>query len=140
MNFEINPILEKDSIFITDLKLCQLRLINNSAFPWVILIPRLFNIKEITDLNRPDYNQLNSEILLVAKIIQSEYNPDKLNIATIGNMVTQMHVHIVARYKDDELYPKTVWGHKPKQYESSAALKIIKKIKENKNIKDHKND
>ena len=101
MTFILDKTLEQDSTLITELKLCQVRLINNADFPWLILVPKLPGIAEITDLCNSEYNLLNQEIRLVAKALQSATTPDKLNIATIGNMVTQMHVHIIARYKSD---------------------------------------
>ena len=103
MTFKLDKTLEKDSRLITDLKLCQVRLINNSDFSWVILVPRLNDIIEITDLSDVDYNLLNAEIKLVAQALQNELTPDKLNIATLGNIVSQLHIHIIARYKNDIL-------------------------------------
>ncbi|GAB4162574.1 MAG: HIT domain-containing protein [Rickettsiaceae bacterium] len=130
MSFQLNKTLEQDSIFITDLKLCQLRLINNSDFPWVILVPRLPDIIEITDLAVKDFSQLTAEIHLMAQIMQSKFKSDKLNIAIIGNVVTQMHVHIVARYKNDKLYPKTVWGYPFSEYKADDSAKIVQDIKQ----------
>ena len=100
MTFKLSSVLEQDSIFITKLELCQLRLMNNSHFPWVILVPERNDIVEIMDLKVNEFNKLNSEILQVAKIMKSVFNPDKLNIATLGNIVPQMHIHIVARFKN----------------------------------------
>ena len=110
MSFKLSSILEQDSIFITKFELCQLRLMNNSDFPWVILVPEKKDIVEIMDLKANEFNKLNSEILQVAKIIKSVFNPDKLNIATLGNIVPQMHIHIVARFKNDKLFAKPVGG------------------------------
>ncbi len=128
-NFQINNILERDSVFIKKLNLCQLRLINNKNFPWVILVPEIDNISEITDLNSEQYSLLCSEIMLVSKIIKTQFSPDKLNIATIGNVIRQMHIHIVARYKNDPLFPNTVWGNKPSPYEKIECDRIAKQIK-----------
>lgn len=128
-NFQINNILERDSVFIKKLDLCQLRLINNKNFPWVILVPEIDNIAEITDLNDEQYNLLCAEIMLVSRIIKAEFSPDKLNIATIGNVVRQMHIHIVARYKNDSLFPNTVWGSKSLPYEEIEYDRIAKQIK-----------
>lgn len=129
MNFELNSILEQDSIFITKLELCQLRLMNNANFPWVILIPELINIVEITDLKVNEFEKLNSEVLQVAKIMKSIFNPDKLNIATLGNIVSQMHIHIVARFKDDKLFPGSVWGHEFNRYSLDKSKEVINSIK-----------
>lgn len=131
MQFALDSRLKNDSIFITDLNLCSLRLIDNSNFPWVILIPKISpNIIEITDLRLEDFHQLNNEILSTAKLMRSIFKADKLNIATIGNAVSQMHYHIIARYKTDKLFPKTVWGDKFNKYNQTESTKIINLIKE----------
>lgn len=131
MKFELNSTLEKDSILITELTLCQARLINNSDYPWVILVPQLANITEITDLSAAEYNTLNQEIRKVAKIMQSEFSPDKLNIAMIGNMVPQLHVHIIARFKNDKLFPKPVWGCEFTPYKDEEAKERLGVISKN---------
>lgn len=109
--FTLDAKLENDSFFIANLDLSELRLINNSDYTWLILIPKINNLIEITDLSPQDYATLGKEIRELATIIQKEFNPDKLNIATIGNIVKQLHVHIVARYKNDKTFPKPVWGN-----------------------------
>ncbi|RTK92708.1 MAG: HIT domain-containing protein [Rickettsiales bacterium] len=129
MEFKLHQKLEEDSIFILDLELCQLRLINNADYPWLILVPRLENIIEITDLTDTDYLLLNQEIMLVSMFLKAYLQPDKLNIATIGNVVSQMHVHIIARYKDDKTYPKTVWGNEFNRYSKNAENDIINLIR-----------
>lgn len=129
MDFILNQKLEEDSKFVVDLELCQLRLIDNSDYPWLILVPRRVNIIEITDLTDADYLQLNQEIMLVSRFLKVYLQPDKLNIATIGNVISQMHVHIVARYKDDKTFPKTVWGHEFKRYRDGEETDIINLIK-----------
>ena len=129
MTFKLSSILEQDSIFITKLELCQLRLMNNSHFPWVILVPERNDIVEIMDLKVNEFNKLNSEILQVAKIMKSVFNPDKLNIATLGNIVPQMHIHIVARFKSDELFPKPVWGHEFNRYSLEKSKEVVHSLK-----------
>lgn len=109
-DFKIDDKLENDSFHIVNLELCQVRLINNSDYIWLILVPQQNNIVEITDLPPPKYNLFCSEIHLVSQIMQKLFKPDKLNIATIGNIVRQLHVHIIARFKNDKLFPKPVWG------------------------------
>ena len=129
MTFQLNKTLEKDSFLITELKLCQVRLIDNADFPWLLLIPRLSNLIEITDLNDEEYDLLNSEIKIVAKALQHELTPDKLNIATIGNVVTQLHFHIIARYNNDKLFPKPVWGCEFTPYSFKASTQSIHRFK-----------
>ena len=129
VGFKLNDTLKQDSLFIANLELCQCRLMDNSDFPWVILIPMLDNIVEITDLSTNEFNQLNLETLKVARIMRAEFNPDKLNIATLGNVVSQMHVHIVARFKNDNLFPKPVWGYNLNRYVEEDSSKIVSLIK-----------
>lgn len=118
MTFKLNDILDRDSHHIANLKLCTLRLIDNSDYPWFILVPKRDNIIEITDLTDEDFNQLNQEIRKIAKLLKNKLNADKLNIATIGNVVQQLHVHVIARFKNDKLFPGTVWGHALTRYDS----------------------
>jgi len=118
--FKIDKKLENDSFLIVNLKLCQVRLINNYDYTWLILVPQQNNIVEITDLPLKEYNLLCSEIYLVSQIMQKLFKPDKLNIATIGNIVRQLHVHIIARFKNDKLFPKPVWGCEFTPYDSAV--------------------
>ena len=128
LNFKLDERLKQDSVFITKLELSEVRLINNSSYDWLILVPQVNNIFEITDLNDVQYNILYKEIRLVARVMQQIFLPDKLNIATIGNIVRQLHVHIVARLKDDELFPKTVWGCTFKPYGNEEINSKAQKI------------
>jgi diadenosine tetraphosphate (Ap4A) HIT family hydrolase len=130
MNFKLDSTLEKDSIFIMGLTLCQVRLINNADYPWIILVPQLPNITEITDLDTENYNLLNKEIKSVAKALQNGFQPDKLNIAMIGNMVRQLHVHVIARYKNDKLFPKPVWGCEFVPYDEKTLKDRVENLKE----------
>lgn len=129
MTFKLDKTLERDSRLVTNLELCQIRLINNSNFPWVILVPQLSSIIEITDLNDTEYDLLNAEIKLVAQALQNELAPDKLNIATLGNIVSQLHIHIIARYKNDKLFPKPVWGCELTHYSENAIKEKINRLK-----------
>ena len=129
MTFKLDQTLEKDSVFITELKLCQVRLIDNADFPWLLLVPQLHNLIEITDLSDEEYYLLNAEIKIVAKALQHELTPDKLNIATIGNVVSQLHFHIIARYNNDKLFPKPVWGCEFTPYSLQARRENIHRFK-----------
>lgn len=126
--FLLDPKLENDSFYISSLKLCELRLINNADYIWLILVPKIKDIIEITDLTGDQYSVVCNEIRYIAQLIQNEFGPDKLNIASIGNIVSQLHIHIIGRYKDDKLFPKPVWGHDFNHYPIGAAEKIISQI------------
>ncbi|WP_404420080.1 HIT domain-containing protein [Marinospirillum sp.] len=110
MSFTLHPRLEADSIFLGQLPLCQLRLINDSRYPWLLLVPAQADRVEITDLSAEDYQQLWSEVRQVSEGLQSLFQPDKLNVATLGNLVPQLHLHVIARFKTDATWPGPVWG------------------------------
>jgi diadenosine tetraphosphate (Ap4A) HIT family hydrolase len=110
MTFQLNSKLAADSFHLGDLPLCQLRLMNDQRFFWLLLIPRLPDAVEITDLNTADYQQLWLEVRHLSEIIKPLLQADKLNIATLGNMVPQLHLHLVARFKNDAAWPNPIWG------------------------------
>lgn len=112
MTFQLNENIERDSALICNLKLSQLRLIKDGDLDWFLLIPTLPNIIEWTDLKSDDQLLLNQEMNLVASKLKEVCTPDKINIASLGNMVPQFHLHIIARYKDDRAWPNAIWGTK----------------------------
>ena len=111
--FELHPQLAKDCIVIGDMPLCRALLMNNSALPWFILVPRRADLREIFELTEADQQQLLRESSAFAKAIAETFTADKLNIAAIGNMVPQLHIHHVVRYKSDPAWPAPVWGNLP---------------------------
>jgi len=119
----------KDSHFITDLRLCSIRLINNSKFPWIILIPKRKNTTDIHELSSKDQNLLMKEIVYASKVIKKNFKPYNLNIEKIGNIVSQLHIHIIARSKEDSSWPLSVWVVKKKNYSKTTLEKTILKIK-----------
>jgi|TARA_B110000971_G_scaffold128797_1_gene131785 diadenosine tetraphosphate (Ap4A) HIT family hydrolase len=119
----------KDSHFITDLKLCSVRLIDNSKFPWIILIPNRKNITDFTELNLKDQNLLMKEIVYCSNLIKKIFKTKKLNIEKIGNIVPQLHIHIIARSTKDSTWPLSVWVVKGKPYSKVLLDKMINKIK-----------
>ena len=102
--------LADDSVFVVDWPLSQLRLINDSRFPWLVLVPRVSNIEEIFQLSDEDQQQLLQESSQLAKVLSTSFAADKLNVAALGNVVRQLHVHHIVRYVDDCCYPSPVWG------------------------------
>ena len=119
----------KDSYFITDLKLCSIRLIDNSKFPWIILIPKRKKIADIFQLKKKDQNLLMQEIVYASKVIKKTFKAFNLNIEKIGNVVSQLHIHIIARSKKDSTWPFSVWVVKKKNYSKIALEKTILKTK-----------
>jgi len=121
----------KDSHFITDLKLCSVRLIDNSKFPWLIIIPKRKNITDIFQLSSKDQILLMREIVYVSKTMKKIFKAFNLNVEKIGNIVSQLHIHIIARSKKDSSWPLSVWVVKKKSYPKQDLEKTIKKIKKN---------
>ena len=126
---KINKRFLKDSHHIYDLKLCVVRLIDNSKFPWIILIPNKKNITDITELNSKDQTLLMKEIVYCSKLMKKTFNTKKLNVEKIGNIVPQLHIHIIARSTKDSTWPLSVWVVKGKPYSKVLLAKTILKIK-----------
>ena len=112
-SFSLHPRLLGESVFVCDLQLSRLVLMNNKLFPWLLLVPRLPDIAEIVDLSDEDQRVLWGEIARVSKLLRALFHPDKLNVATIGNLVPQLHVHLIARFRTDEAWPKPTFGFAP---------------------------
>lgn len=108
--FLLHPRLSADTIPVADLPLCRLLLMNDSRFPWVILTPRRENIREIFELPAEDRAALMDEIAAVSQTLQSLTAADKMNVAALGNIVPQLHIHIIARFAGDCAWPNPVWG------------------------------
>lgn len=109
-DFVLDPRLGGDTHFVCDLELSCVLLMDDARFPWLILVPRRANLRELTDLDIAAQQRLLSEINRCARAVQALFTPDKLNIAALGNMVAQLHVHIIARRADDAAWPHPVWG------------------------------
>jgi|TARA_X000001036_G_scaffold90436_1_gene82805 diadenosine tetraphosphate (Ap4A) HIT family hydrolase len=118
----------KDSYYINQLKLCTIRLINNSKFPWIILIPNRKNKTDITDLNSKDQILLMKEIVHCSKLMKKIFKTSKLNVEKIGNKVPQLHIHVIARFKKDSSWPLSVWVVKGKPYTKKTLSETISKI------------
>jgi diadenosine tetraphosphate (Ap4A) HIT family hydrolase len=122
--WSLNLQLEKDTINIGDLPLSRVLVIKDANYPWLLLVPRRADTVEITDLSEVEQAQLMTEINRVARALKDITKPDKLNIAALGNVVPQLHVHIIARRSSDAAWPRPVWGvvpplaHDPKEVEA----------------------
>lgn len=131
--FELDPKLHEDSHLLGELSLCQLRLMDNALLPWFILVPKKAttgqSIIEFHCLSNEEQLSLLSEINLVSEFLSDEYHPDKINIASIGNIVSQLHIHIVGRYINDFCWPNVVWGQKTtKKYIPEDVVQLRLKI------------
>jgi diadenosine tetraphosphate (Ap4A) HIT family hydrolase len=118
MPVELDERLVRDSYPIAELSLCQLRLMDDTRFAWLLLIPRRANVSEVFDLDETDQRQLWHETSEVGRMLKALTQADKINVATLGNVVAQLHVHVVARRRDDDAWPGPVWGHgQPQPYD-----------------------
>lgn len=108
--YELHHQLKQDTFYLGHLKLCDVLLMNDARYPWVILVPRRENITEVFQLSNADQHLLSTESTFVAKQLSSLVAADKMNIAALGNIVSQLHIHHVARYQTDEAWPAPIWG------------------------------
>lgn len=127
----IDKRIQNDSEYLKDFNLCQLRLYKDGDLDWFILVPRVERVKDWCDLSAESQIQLTKEINHVCELLKKYARPDKINVASLGNMVPQMHVHIIARYKNDRAWPNAVWGTKSKKtYQSFMATDWRNKLNE----------
>jgi diadenosine tetraphosphate (Ap4A) HIT family hydrolase len=122
LEFVLHPQLAADSLYVADWPLCQLRLINDQHYPWFLLVPRVNNVKDIIDLTDEQQWQLWQESKRLSLWLKADYQPDKLNIAALGNVVPQLHLHHIARFQSDLAWPAPVWGKHPAQPYTSEQL------------------
>jgi diadenosine tetraphosphate (Ap4A) HIT family hydrolase len=122
--FRLDERLEKDSLEIGALGLCQLRLMNDSRWPWLLLVPARAGAVEIHDLSEQDQLLLAKETVLTANLLKSLTNCEKINSATLGNIVRQLHVHVVARSAGDANWPGPVWGFGKREPYDADALEM----------------
>ena len=127
--FKINNKFLKSSYYIADLKLCSVRLNDNSKFPWLILIPKRKNITDISELNSKDQILLMKEIVSASRLMKKLFKTSKLNIEKIGNIVPQLHIHIISRKKNDSSWPLSVWVIKGKKYSAKNLKEVLNKIR-----------
>ena len=111
--FELDPVLAGDTLMVGDLPLCRVLLMNDSQYPWIILVPRQADLVELSDLSESDYQQYCEESRFVATELMTLYAGHKMNIAALGNVVAQLHIHHVVRFKDDPAWPAPIWGKLP---------------------------
>lgn len=120
--WSLDPQLAANTAPVGDLPLSRVLALNDANFPWLILVPRRIGLIELTDLEPDQSSLLMQEVSTVGRALKEETRCDKLNIAAIGNIVPQLHIHIVARRKDDALWPKPVWGAEPQRRYEPAAI------------------
>lgn len=121
--FELHSRLQADTRLLGDLPLCRVLLAKDSQYPWLILVPRVANLREIHHLAPAQQQQLMEESCAVATLMEQALRPDKINVAALGNLVPQLHLHHVARFSTDKAWPGPIWGAHPSvPYEEAALL------------------
>ena len=129
MSFILDNRLKADTLFVGDLPLSRVLLMNNAYFHWVILVPRIEGISELFQLTEEDLLNFHNESNYFLEAMSNAYNADKMNIASLGNIVSQLHTHVIVRYKNDEAWPSPVWSfQKTQKYQSDAAKIEIDKL------------
>lgn len=124
--FALHPQLAADGFFLVDWPLSQVLRMNDAAYPWLILVPRLTGAREIVDLSAADRVRLMDEIAWASQALKDLQHPDKINVGALGNVVPQLHVHVLGRFRDDPSWPKPVWGLAPPiRFEPADAAREI---------------
>ncbi|MDA8977670.1 HIT domain-containing protein [bacterium] len=127
--FTLDPQLQKDTIAIASLPLCELLLMNDANYPWLILVPRREGARELLELSAEDQLQFLAESNAISRLLQTQFSAEKLNIAALGNVVAQLHIHHVARFAGDAVWPKPIWGAMPAvAYQQEALAEVIELI------------
>jgi diadenosine tetraphosphate (Ap4A) HIT family hydrolase len=130
-NWALDPLLARDTTPIGDLPLCRALLINDANYPWLLLVPRRDATVEITDLDYIEQQQLMSEMSHAATTLKALTGCDKINVAALGNVVAQLHVHIIARSHGDAAWPKPVWNvASPKDYHPRERDQLIASLQQ----------
>jgi len=124
--FVLDTRLQEDTWLIGDFPLCRLLLSNDSNYPWFILVPRREGISELFQLDDHDQQVMWRETTTLANVLKTLFAADKMNVATLGNVVSQMHMHVIARYSSDAAWPAPVWGRHPARPYSEADVQELR--------------
>ena len=128
--FKLHEALARDCVLIGDLPLCRVLLMNDSQYPWLILVPRRDELREVCDLSGADQLMYLQESNISCSVLRSEFQAEKLNVAALGNMVPQLHIHHIARFAADSSWPKPVWGQLPAiPYDSIALANRVSQLR-----------
>lgn len=126
--FALDPVLERDTIPIGELPLCRVLLMDDARFPWLLLVPRRAGVSELTDLPEDDYRLVMGELRLAVGVMSALAQPDKVNVGGLGNVVTQLHLHVIGRFRSDPAWPGPVWGHGERRpYPAHAAAALVER-------------
>lgn len=127
--FELDARLLADTLPVGDLRLCRVLLMNDCRYPWLILVPRVVGASEVLDLCDDDREHLWQESLLASQALRTHFPGDKLNLGALGNLVPQLHLHVLMRRRTDPAWPGPVWGHSAaRPYSQAQAQQVIEKL------------
>lgn len=130
-SFALHPQLAADCVVIGDLRLCRLLLMDDANYPWCILVPRRAGVREIHELAPDDQALLLGEVTRLSAAMQSLFAADKMNVAALGNVVPQLHVHVIARRAGDPAWPRPVWGAVPRRpYAEPERAAVVARLRE----------
>jgi len=128
--FALDPRLQQDTLAIGDFPLCRLLLMNDANYPWFILVPRREAVSELFQLDQADQQQLWLETTRLAETFKDAFVADKMNVATLGNVVSQLHMHVIVRRRDDPAWPAPVWGRLPaRPYEMAEIAALQQRLR-----------
>ena len=129
-DWQLHAQLAEDTHPVASWPLCELRLMDDANHPWLILVPRVENAVEWTDLDEAQQAELTREISRSCRVLQSVFQPHKLNVAALGNVVPQLHVHVIARFREDIAWPRPVWGMATAQpYSPEELVRRIERLR-----------
>ena len=124
--FALDSRLQQDTLVLGDFPLCRLLLMNDTHYPWFILVPRREEVSELFQLDAGDQRALWQETTLLAETLKDTFSADKMNVATLGNVVSQLHMHVIVRRRNDAAWPAPVWGKQPAQPYADEQVAAIK--------------
>ncbi|TKB47420.1 HIT domain-containing protein [Thalassotalea mangrovi] len=111
--FTLHSDLQRDCVLVASLPLCELLLCNDSQYRWFIMVPRRNDVSDLHQLDWQDLQQFINESSMVSELLMQEFQGDKMNVAALGNVTPQLHIHHIVRFKDDPVWPKPIWGQLP---------------------------
>jgi len=130
MSFALHPDLVRDTVDVARLPLCRVGLNHDATYPWLVLSPMLHGLRDFHDVPAEHHAALMGEITRASRALQQVYKPDKINVAALGNVTPQLHIHVIARFASDPAWAKPVWGIVPaKPYTPAALGETIAKIR-----------
>ena len=129
--FKLDDRLAADTVEVTRWPLSRVLLMNDATFPWLVLVPERPGLRDLDDLDAADHQTVMAEITRASRALKETCQPDKINVAALGNVVEQLHIHIIARFRHDPAWPKPVWGMVPAQpYDEDALGETLSRLKD----------